>query len=293
MIHVTQDQTAFYAYYFDDLSYMFSGYGPYTFEECPVIVQVIIGKEPADLQYVYLLCQPSLESTTTFIVALEQPIKGTFVVMESNPLNQYQLLDQSQPFITDLDGDLTNEYLVNSISGGLTLVTFNISAGTLKEDDFYSNYVILPSDDPACLQPNQNDVMSIPHSSSILDFDGDCQPDLFLTKQRQNTSEYYYEIYSHRLVDYRSQYCLVQSEDLPVDSKGNLPLFDFADFNRDAVVDMILYFDDKIQIFYNRYTANLFSDESLCSDPYPIDHLTKNPFFTPAIFASSDSYIYT
>lgn len=45
-----------------------------------------------------------------------------------------------------------------------------------------------------CLSPEPNAALSIPHSASFLDLDGDCMPDLFLTKERQDTS-LFYEIY--------------------------------------------------------------------------------------------------
>ena len=51
-----------------------------------------------------------------------------------------------------------------------------------------------------CAQPQANSVLSTPHSAAFLDLDGDCMPDLFLTKQlfdeAGNPTGYIYEIYN-------------------------------------------------------------------------------------------------
>lgn len=43
------------------------------------------------------------------------------------------------------------------------------------------------------MDPNE-DKIAIPHSNSYLDLDGDCMPDLFLTKENANGTVYF-EIY--------------------------------------------------------------------------------------------------
>lgn len=48
--------------------------------------------------------------------------------------------------------------------------------------DFFSHYVISPEDDPNCKPPNTLDIFSIPNSNAFVDMDGDCLPDLFLTR---------------------------------------------------------------------------------------------------------------
>lgn len=48
--------------------------------------------------------------------------------------------------------------------------------------------------DTDCLTPAAGG-LSVPHSASFLDLDGDCMPDLFLTKTDANTSDTRYEIY--------------------------------------------------------------------------------------------------
>ena len=62
--------------------------------------------------------------------------------------------------------------------------------------------------DTDCLNPV--DVgLSIPHSTAYLDLDGDCMPDLFLTKTDPVSSETIYEIYIQRVSEGKQRYCLV------------------------------------------------------------------------------------
>lgn len=56
--------------------------------------------------------------------------------------------------------------------------------------DFYESFV----KDTNCMTPT-NDPLSAPHSSSFLDLDGDCMPDLFLTKYNEKNQHNYYELY--------------------------------------------------------------------------------------------------
>lgn len=51
-----------------------------------------------------------------------------------------------------------------------------------------------------CHSPVYEDSISTPHSSSFIDLNGDCMPDIFMQKQHKNTDgsfNNYYEIYVH------------------------------------------------------------------------------------------------
>ena len=70
----------------------------------------------------------------------------------------------------------------------------------------FSTYL---ASDQACLTPDTNSALSIPHSAAFLDLDGDCMPDLFLTNERPDSS-LFYEIYIQRMTPTNKQtYCLV------------------------------------------------------------------------------------
>jgi hypothetical protein len=68
--------------------------------------------------------------------------------------------------------------------------------------NFFQTFVV--TNDPSCKKPNTSDLLSMPNSNAFVDFDGDCMPDLFMTRQNGTqaqkneddiTVSSYYEIY--------------------------------------------------------------------------------------------------
>ena len=144
---------------------------------------------------------------------------------------------------------ITNEVKVYKVSDG--------------KSNLFSQYL---ATDPACLQPDTKASLSIPHSAAFLDLDGDCMPDLFLTKERVDGT-LFYEIYIQRMTSNNKQlYCLVQRDEMG--SQDDM-LVEFADMDRDGMTDMITYDSSKQSIltFYNRHTANSASEVNLCKSP--------------------------
>ena len=61
-----------------------------------------------------------------------------------------------------------------------------------------SNYIISNAEDKSCIDPNPDDIISNPHSNSYIDLNGDCHPDIFLTKVHKDedgNEHFYNEIY--------------------------------------------------------------------------------------------------
>ena len=55
------------------------------------------------------------------------------------------------------------------------------------------------SPDSECIQkPIENKRLTVPHSTALIDFDGDCMSDLFVTVQDLTTGKKFYEIYLRR-----------------------------------------------------------------------------------------------
>ena len=98
----------------------------------------------------------------------------------------------------------------------------------------------------------------------MIDLDGDCLSDLFITVEDKKTGINYYEIYLRRekatLVDLSdsepisnatlsgmNSFCLVAREEIPIGS-----LFSFTDIDRDGMIDMIYSNELSINIHYNR-----------------------------------------
>lgn len=115
--------------------------------------------------------------------------------------------------------------------------------------------------------------MTSPHSTTLVDLDGDCISDLFMTVKDKATGKQFYEIYLRREradslaeeVDNNKKdksglkglnsYCLVAREPLPSGSRG---LFSFTDVDRDGAIDMMYLSkegsDDPLNLYihYNR-----------------------------------------
>ena len=141
------------------------------------------------------------------------------------------------------------------------LMVGQIVGNTLQKKKFNDEYVIPNTEMTFCQEPVSADFISVPHSNSYLDLDGDCMPDIFLTKESANGT-FYFEIYVQRQ-GANQRYCLVQSQAIDVSATG-IPLFDFADINRDGMMDLIYISNGAIFTHYNLYPSNPTDADSLC-----------------------------
>lgn len=96
----------------------------------------------------------------------------------------------------DLNGDQIMDILYQPSASahfkGLTAALGTIDSDIYQFKDFFSDFLVEDSD--LCAVPNTSDHLSMPHSVAFIDFDGDCKPDLMLT--RIDSSGYpYLEIY--------------------------------------------------------------------------------------------------
>lgn len=81
---------------------------------------------------------------------------------------------------------------------GLTVALGTIDQDIYQFKDFFKDFVL--SESNLCAKPNIEDQISIPHSVSYIDFDGDCKPDLLLTRV-DSKGQPYFEIYMQMLVN--------------------------------------------------------------------------------------------
>lgn len=73
----------------------------------------------------------------------------------------------------------------------------SLNSSKFKIVDF-STFLVTNKEDSNCMDPNPDDIISTPHSNSYADLNGDCMPDIFLTKLKKVGNKYkdpYYEIY--------------------------------------------------------------------------------------------------
>jgi len=75
---------------------------------------------------------------------------------------------------------------------GLTVALGHADPARFTFEDFFKDYVVTGNED--CLTPNTVDRLSNPHSVSYIDLDGDCKPDLLLTRVDE-TNTPYFEVY--------------------------------------------------------------------------------------------------
>ena len=177
------------------------------------------------------------------------------------------------------------DLLYQTASNGVKVALGNRSSvDSFTEKDFFSTFVLTASDNGDCKTPNTSDLLSIPNSHSFIDLNGDCLPDLLLTRQdgspeqlaSSTTVNTYYEIYSQVFVGEESKYCLasqngklVDPTDVRAGTSGSapMPFIEFGDFNRDGMTDMAFSTEKGVlNILYNQYDAPSPKATNLCND---------------------------
>ena len=108
----------------------------------------------------------------------------------------------SQPFVGDINGDYYDDIIFNNAeatgpAGKLSVAIYNPETKKYEIGNFREQMV-----DPDCgglVSPLATAELTTPHSVSMVDFDGDCLADLFITVQDQERpSKKFYEIYLRR-----------------------------------------------------------------------------------------------
>ena len=78
--------------------------------------------------------------------------------------------------------DIRTDIIFNSINEDIQVLVAEDNAGERWSLRDFQSFLVSPDDDPGCRLPTINDVMSSPHSTSFLDLNGDCQPDIFMQR---------------------------------------------------------------------------------------------------------------
>jgi len=87
--------------------------------------------------------------------------------------------------VFDIDGDQMMDVLFQSKDHGEIMVALGQedSDGFSSPWNFFGQFVVSTQEDPLCGEPDRKDFISTPNSNAFVDIDGDCLPDLFLTRQ--------------------------------------------------------------------------------------------------------------
>lgn len=173
------------------------------------------------------------------------------------------LTQDSQPFIGDLNGDQIDDILFNNqnsvTKGKLNVALFNKDSEKYDIGNFKDKLVDSNCGGETSLVENPS--LTTPHTVSMLDFDGDCLSDLFFTVQNDaDPSKKYYEIYLRRdsssddapnAMNGLNSFCLIQVDDISLIQ--NNQVFDFADIDRDGMIDILFITDKKSMNFIVNY----------------------------------------
>lgn len=175
----------------------------------------------------------------------------------------------SQPFVEDLNGDQIDDVLFNNDEEStkkLSVAIFNSQKNTYDIVAFHDVMIDKETCHDGPKSPLVNPILSSPHSVSMVDFDGDCMADLFLTLQEaDDPDKKYFEIYLRRerkpstsetgnaklTIPGTGSLCLAQSDD--ISANQNAQLFEFADVDRDGLIDMLFLTSKKTMNFIVNY----------------------------------------
>ena len=175
----------------------------------------------------------------------------------------------SQPFVSDLNGDQIDDVLFNNDEEStkkLTVAIFNSQKDAYDLVSFHDVMIDQETCHGSPKSPLVNPILSSPHSVSMVDFDGDCMSDLFLTLQEaDDPDKKYLEIYLRRerkhsvnetgraklSIPGTGSLCLAQSDD--ISANQNAQLFEFADVDRDGLIDMLFLTSKRTMNFIVNY----------------------------------------
>ena len=100
----------------------------------------------------------------------------------------------TQPFFADFGGDKKQDILYSDPAGNIKVAVQQSNGHyDLTIEDFTTSVALSNAEVDYCMDPNSDSKLSIPHSSTFIDLDGDCMPDIFLTRASGNS--YTFEIY--------------------------------------------------------------------------------------------------
>ena len=172
--------------------------------------------------------------------------------------------------------------------------------------------MLVQDETEGCMSKQLSSVqLAQPHFSSVIDLDGDCLSDLFLTVRDVETGRHFYEIYLRRErldssfsesesgedhVSGYNSFCLVAREE--IEPEWN---FKFADVDRDGMIDMVYTKGTELTVHYNRLLnekrqneadeegIHLFITKNVCASTKRAINLIKDMYLAPKKAHGSES----
>ena len=185
---------------------MFAPWKQFLVEGCTTIHNVVVGRSTHNMR-LFITCTSGSQT----VVKLVDRVNSGHAIGEEDfnfrTLGFTQVIEaDSQPFIGDLNGDFLEDVLfTESGPSAQIMVSLQIpeaapgDAPAFHTTRFENALVGSEEDEPGCITKTiENKRMTVPHSAALIDFDGDCLADLFLTVQDLTTGKKFYEIYLRR-----------------------------------------------------------------------------------------------
>ena len=167
---------------------------------CSKIYNIVVGRSPT-LMRLFVTCQAGGETVVKIVDRLEE--RSSIGDDEFNFVTvrfQLPIEQDSQPFIADLNGDFLEDVLFTDTSSNNVMVALqtDVKDTPFVVTDFRSSMIVRDPNEGCISGDMAHKRLTIPHSVAMVDFDGDCLSDLFLTVQDVSSGRKYYEIYLRR-----------------------------------------------------------------------------------------------
>lgn len=174
-----QSQKDISIYTFNPRLSLFEFYQSFTPQDCRSISNIAVGRSFKHLR-LFITCQPQTGDVAKLAFYDYEASKGLF----SKVKFEIEMAPKSQPFIADFNGDFLQDVMFNTVEGTAMQVAYqDKETGHFKIKPFQSS-MLVQDETVGCISKTiPSAILSTPHSASMIDLDGDCISDLFLTVQ--------------------------------------------------------------------------------------------------------------
>ena len=189
---------------------MFTPWKKFTVAGCDAIRAITVGRSALTMR-IFVTC--TYQGTTVVKLVDRVKVASHSVSTTEEDIEFHTLpyslkieLD-SQPFVGDLNGDYLDDIMFTEPGAtSQVMVALQIPEKVLDQPPTFftttfEHALLIRDENYGCIdKPIENKRLTVPHSIGLVDFDGDCMADLFVTVQDLTTGKKYYEIYLRREV---------------------------------------------------------------------------------------------
>ena len=193
IIALAEDKSMLNLFYFNPVHLRFYLGNELKTSDCSSIRNVAVGRSHSHLR-IFVTCEAN--SGSTIVRFYDRTDKGynelpNFITVEKN----------SHPFIVDLNGDFLEDVMFTDPSSSSIKVAFQAEVNgeeTMIVRDFASSIQMEKPEKDCITRGLSSARLTSPHSAALIDIDGDCMSDLFLTVEDSSSGRKFYEIWLRR-----------------------------------------------------------------------------------------------